>query len=317
MDASITEAQERRSGLEMTGKLSTESIERYQALDHLINRYDTEGAGPLRKGEEPFRWSVVESESRALLTQMPDLRIAIWLLRSLVIQRDLMGLCEGLEGISSILARPVEQILPVSHEDASPWEEHAISLGWLGGETFLALLHGIRAHPEAPLKLGQLTKSAAAASTLTTEQRDAAERWLRQARDQLISIRACILDAGGFWDRDPVIAIELLSDLIRLISPGDRKSTSVTEEIIGEISQPEGAGTPGFESPQLNSRESVKEMLSRLLSYYEKYEPAHPAPVLLKCLARMVDASFEEVLKELYAEGTSLVMRIKKPEGQG
>lgn len=212
---------------------------------------------------------------------------------------------------------PVEQILPASDEDEHFREAHAISLGWLGGEAFLALLGATRVHPEASLKLSELAKSATAASALTLEQRDVAGHWLRQSRDELVLIRACILDSGGVWDCDPVIAVELLSDLIRLISPGDRKRASANEEVIGKISPPDGRHeAPGIEAPRLKSREGVKEMLDCLLDYYAKYEPAHPAPVLLQRLSRMVDASFEEVLQELYAEGASLVTRIKKPVGQ-
>ena len=299
------------------GRPDDQAAEQYQSLDHLINRYDAEGLGPLRKGEEPFRWSFVETEARSLLERTPDLRVAIWLLRSLIVQKGLPGLCEGLRVISTMLREPAGEVWPAPEDGEHAREAHAISLGWLGSEAFLALLQVTRAHPEGELKLGEVAASSTASDVLTLQQREATTSWLRGSRDELQAIRACILDAGAWWDRDPVTAAEFISDLIRLLAPVNR-SMQDTGEGVPAVVEPRAEWTAAADGTigPIQTRDDVRKIVDLALIYYKKNEPAHPASILLHRLRRTIDASFEEVLEEFFAEAPSLIDRMKSPSRQ-
>jgi type VI secretion system protein ImpA len=60
-------------------------------------------------------------------------------------------------------------------------------------------------------------------------------------------------------------------------------------------------------------REEVQQSLTALIAYFREHEPGHPAPLLLQRVQRMVGASFETILAELYADAEQLVARVEKP----
>jgi predicted component of type VI protein secretion system len=88
----------------------------FQELDALINAYDAEGIGPLRKGERPFQWDAVASAAEALLARAPDLRVAVWLLRAGLEQNGVSGMVTGLARIATLLALPEAEQHPRAQE---------------------------------------------------------------------------------------------------------------------------------------------------------------------------------------------------------
>ncbi|HEY4082024.1 MAG TPA: type VI secretion system ImpA family N-terminal domain-containing protein [Burkholderiaceae bacterium] len=292
----------------------SEIAERFAVLDQMINRHDAEGFGPLRKGEESFRWSVVESEARALLALQADLRVAIWLLRALIIQRGLPGLCEGLQLLLLTVRVSTDVLQPKSDPGEHPREAHVIALGWLGSEGLLALLRMSSVHPGLQTSLQDLTRSSALLEALTVEQRETALQWLAQACASLQAIREEISGSGGLWDRDPSVAIEFITGIALVLSPSKKKLPEVPD-------MESAAGSPAalssmaidLASVSVESRKDIELLLDKLLDYYLKFEPTHPAPVFIKRLRRMIGVSFEDALKELYSEAPSLLARLQSP----
>lgn len=288
--------------------------ERYFSLDHVVNQHDAEGQGPLRRGEEPFRWSFVEAEARALLDRTPDLRVAVWLLRALIAQKGLVGLDEGLGAISGILKLPAASILPRPEDGENARDAHVVPLGWLGGEAFLAVLRVTKAHPQAALRLCDALMSSGAADGLSSAQREEAATWLRTARAELIEIRERIINEGGSWERDPIIASEFISSVLPLLATGPKSSLPSSQDIHETGADPDDEVLPSAVSGiRVENRTDVKSVARLLLDYYKKNEPAHPASILLQRFQRTIDASFEEVLGELFADGASLIERVKNP----
>jgi len=287
------------------------ALEKFAELDQLISRHDAEGDGPLKKGEEAFRWSTVEAGSKAILEKIADMRVGIWLLRAQVIQHGLAGLRSGLGELQVLSRMAPERVLPEADEGETPRQAHALPLGWLGGEDFLGLLRSTLVHPAASVRLGDLLRSVAVGEALTLTQRSDATDMLRESREILAEIRASIVDAGAVWDRDPVVATELMSDLIRVLALRGKTAPETTElAATTNSAEKERVGLPAGR-PQ--DRKEIKQMLDHLHEYYINTEPAHPAPLFIARLRRMVDASFEEIMKELYAEAPALITRIKSP----
>jgi type VI secretion system protein ImpA len=303
--------------MEQGNLYSYEDLEsRYQNLDQLINKYDTEGNGPLKKGEEPFRWSFVEVEAKFLIEKIPDIRLAIFLIRALTIQKGLHGLTEGLKVLLRVLEIPRREIRPFPDDEENSMAVHAICLGWLGSEEFLALVHMANICPGINLGVGDILVSSSAIDALLPEQRETALVDLESVRDELLQVRSWISDGGDFWDRDPITVIDFLSDFKKMISFGNKKDYTERAEIIdvGISNTPLldiGKSDQGFF--QIENRSDLKKTIDLMLRYYEENEPSHPGPIFLQRVRRMVDASFEQVLEEFYADAPSLIEKIKNP----
>lgn len=286
--------------------------DRYLNLDQLINEYDAEGNGPLRKGKEPFRWSQVEVEAKFLLERIPDIRLAIFLIRALTLQKGLSGMVEGFKSLVNVLSAPREEIRPFSEFNENPVAVHAICLGWLGSEEFLALIRLANLCQDVNLSVGDALSSASGGDVLLPEQREKAIGMLEALRGDLLAIRSWVSDVGDFWNRDPITSIDFISNLIKVLSlreKGDEESEDNLLEnhhaVMGGMSV---EGVVG-----INNRKDLKKSIDLMIEYFEKYEPSHPGPIFLQRVRRMVDASFEQVLEEFYADAPSLIEKIKNP----
>jgi type VI secretion system protein ImpA len=64
---------------------------------------------------------------------------------------------------------------------------------------------------------------------------------------------------------------------------------------------------------EISSRQDVSAALERIITYFEIYEPGHPAPIFLSRAKRMLGVSFEELMTELFPEPGSLMARLNGP----
>jgi len=56
---------------------------------------------------------------------------------------------------------------------------------------------------------------------------------------------------------------------------------------------------------QVNTREDVVRALEQIIAYYERNEPSHPLPIVMKRAKRMVTMSFLEIMKDVAPEAMS------------
>lgn len=293
------------SAAELLDDEGLEFTDAYLSLEALMVNHDADGDAPLKKGEEPFRWSHIQSESRRLLDEATDLRVGIWHLRACMAQTGLQGMSEGLGLLSAALQEPATRIFPRAEAGENPRDAHAIALDWLGGPAFLAHIRQLPLSSRGPLTLGQVETSRPGTEHPTAPVRDEALPHVLAARQHLQAIRQTVYDDGAHWQRDPVHALECLDNIARALATDGMPAEAVT------------ASAPATDSPMAPdgpaSRSQVKRMLEHIQAYYERTEPSHPAPILISRLLRMVDASFSEILSELYAEHEQLTARLEKP----
>lgn len=291
------------------------AIERRIQLEKLITHHDAEGDAPLRVGDEPFRWSTVQTLAESILETISDLNVAVWLLRAQIIQNGLNGLQGGLAKLAELVRRPSTDLHPKTEEDDDepPAQTHALVLGWLGGEEFLSLIRTIPIDPEHPPRIGDLLLSTGGVAGLPEASKSSACKLLDDARGLLCEIRENISNAGGRWNRDPILAIELISDGCRLLSSVSVLARpKLDKKFNADQTELEEKSETGL---SIKSRAEVKLFLNQIEQYYCEMEPAHPAPILINRLKKMVDASFEEILKELYVDAPILISRIANPLG--
>ena len=282
----------------------------FQELDALVNAYDAEGVGPLRKGERPFQWEQVATAAQALLARAPDLRVAVWLLRAWLEQSGVSGLLAGLACIVELLALPEAVLHPRPQEGEPAREAHAISLAWLGSAS---LLHQVRQAPFSPtiaLSCGALRHDTNQAQALAPAARTELLERLQGGLQHLEHITEVLQQS----QTEPAFNTAHLYEEL-----------AFAFKTLGASTAPQGMGSkPAAEparhvqaqaaGPVFQKREEVLHTLSGLIAYFREHEPGHPAPLLLQRVQRMVGASFETILAELYADAEQLVARVEKPQ---
>ena len=67
--------------------------------------------------------------------------------------------------------------------------------------------------------------------------------------------------------------------------------------------QESGDGAPG----KLKSRADARRLLESVCDYLERTEPAHPAPILIRRAARLLDLSFVDIIRDLAPEAAGTI----------
>ena len=67
---------------------------------------------------------------------------------------------------------------------------------------------------------------------------------------------------------------------------------------------------------QINTREDVVKALDQIIAYYERHEPSHPLPIVMKRAGRMVTMSFLEIMKDVAPDAMSQAELLRGHSGQ-
>jgi type VI secretion system protein ImpA len=283
----------------------TEFTDDFQRIDNLISAYDSQGEGPLRKGEQAFQWSVVEAGTRQLLRTSPDLRVAIWFLRANLSQYGLQGFFEGIAVLAELMRLPKQRLFPVALDDESPREIHAIALAWLASPRFIFGLRTARVDKHSNYTLADLISSPDLSGTFKNAK--AILTNINISLSHLGEIANALAEDDDYLDYGFTEVMAVLSKAALCF--GENVTRSVKTTVVS--SEVEGLD---LTSKAPKSREEMSQLLILIIDYFKVNEPSHPAPILLTRVQRMMGASFEEIMAELYPEATSLIARIDKPQ---
>ena len=282
----------------------------FQEIDAAINTFDAEGWGPLRKGERPFQWDSVARAAEGLLAQSPDLRVALWLLRALLEQQGVVGFVQGLMRIGELLALPPASLFPRATDGEPARAAHAVSLAWLGGAAVLHQLRNARLAADSPLACADLHQDVAVTQTLEPTARLALAAAMQRGLQALDAITEALQQDGAELSFSLVPLHDEIEFLDRALG---RKEASPDAPDAGPV-RPGTAAQDFSRAPGLRNRTEVQQTLVGLIAYFREQEPGHPAPLLLQRVQRMLGASFEELMSELYADATQMIARIEKPQ---
>jgi type VI secretion system protein ImpA len=288
----------------------TEGVEftdSFQKIDGMVSAFDANGDGPLRKGEQPFRWSFVEELARPLAELAPDLRVGVWLLRSGLACRGLDGLVEGMSRLADWIERPADQVHPIADGSEHPREFHALVLSWLVTPQFAHAFLSAPLRPAHSLNLGSLAgledsnaiRLDDSFDGLVSELRAAREAGRRIDRVLTVEIPDAYQGMGSF--------LEVLELAIQRLDPPADAPADGAKVSTDSAPNPEIPVLPG-------TRHDVDRMLKQLINYFRTCEPSHPAPIFLMRVQRMLGCSFEELMDELYQDSQQLVARLERPK---
>jgi type VI secretion system protein ImpA len=62
---------------------------------------------------------------------------------------------------------------------------------------------------------------------------------------------------------------------------------------------------------QINTREDVVRALDQIIGYYERHEPSHPLPIVMKRAKRLVTMSFLEIMKDVAPDAMSQAEQLR------
>lgn len=287
-----------------------ESDEDFIFVEAAVHEFDYDGEALPNREAPDFSWAAIEIACKRLLGKGRDIRVVIWRLRAHLALMSLGGLRETTALLADYLKAVPTEIRPFAADDASATDLHALHLGWLSSPEFIHQLGKLH-----PPKLSATLADFARGKTVTYPDYPDA----RQLDGDLEQIATSLLEAAEAFDNrgaslnvDP--AVHLLNQaraaLNRNAAPVAPAPSAAEAADAKPAAETHGAAAiPGV----ITSRQEVASTLERVSEYFRQYEPGHPALLFLSRVQRMLGASFEEILAELYAEGPALAAQLGRP----
>jgi type VI secretion system protein ImpA len=291
---------------------------------------------------EPPEWREVHELARALAGRTRDVRVAVWLVRSSARLHGLQGAARALQLVQGLLDRhwpAVHPQLDATDNDDPTMRMNALAplaaaeavLGDLRAAT-LAPVRGALTLRELELGLGQdephgdevqPSESGVLSALSALAQGDAqVAEAIQAAADAAQAVETLLESQVG-------AAAPNLSPLRRLLDMA-RRALERTQAEAGADAAAEGDGgwggddaTAGGQGGQggpggvavggggaLRTRADVQREIDRLCEWFERNEPSHPAPLLLRRAQRLMGMSFMEIIQDMAAGGVDQVQTI-------
>lgn len=314
----------------------------YQALQQAIKgriEYKVVGKDEVRVFHPPD-WRAVYDQALDCASRTRDLRVCIMLTRAAAVNDGPAGLTAGLELLRETCARFWEELHPALDGDASDPGEQAFrritALNELADRS--GLLRDLRDMPILEARgIGRFGLRAihlAQGKEAPSPGEDVPEPGMIQAAlsndTGLADTRGAIVAARqALGSLDQELRGRLGADAPDLAPLGRTldemavalgASTQASPAPVGTAPPPRPApeGAAPHTAPvlpdELNSREQVLAALDKILSYYERREPASPIPLLLRRVKRLVPMDFLDLMEDL---APSAVKQLKEIGGIG
>nr|WP_230956979.1 type VI secretion system ImpA family N-terminal domain-containing protein [Burkholderia cepacia] len=278
-------------------------------VDAAICEYDSVGNSPQRKGESTFQWVSIEGACIGLLSKANDIRVAIWYLRACMARRGVAGLAEGTKRLAAIMSLPAEDIHPRAQPGESSGEIQALHLGWIAGAQFLHQIGNVRLDGQ-DVTLDALAHGDAEVTLWDQGYKEKTFYVLHDIKDSFKKIEESV--SSEWHSIDVSRVLNLLDRVLEKLGSTGGESTSVTDS----PTRSGGASDGDFNARSvMSTREDVAVALERIAEYFRVHEPGHPAPIFLSRIQRMLGAGFEELMAELYPDGTALAAQLGGPAG--
>jgi type VI secretion system protein ImpA len=282
---------------------------------------------------EPPDWQQVFDLALNLIRRSRDLRMAVWLARSGAHLHGLAGGARGLQLVRALLERQwdtvhpqldaednndptmrMNALTPLAARGEAPADFRAAGLTASRGSLTLRDLelglgkdeaHGSEVRPtEAGVMqgLGDLVKA-----------RPEAAEALRAAHEAAKGISTTIESRAGS-------AAPNLAGLIRLFTVGVDALARLSPTDGGAGDTPAPRADPGAVPPAraaspgaIQSRSDAVRELERLCEWFERNEPGHPAPLLMRRAQRLMSMTFLQIMQDMAPGAIDQVQTIAGP----
>jgi len=257
-----------------------EHDERYVAIEDTFDALDSLDPDADTRHQR-LTWPAVVAAAAQLLTERPDLRVALWSMRALVETAGLDGLAKGLECIATLVANRADSMRVDAEESDSP----ALALAWLG-------------LPEATHRIGKLELDAIQLDISSAALRDDAQRAIQplSAHD--------LLRIG-----QSIEALDAIERAVNAIDPDFQLDTGATQRLLHAASRPASPHIPASKDERYEEhapiqhshidRAAVACRIDELIEWFRRNEPGHPASLLLGRVRRSMSMDFLQLVEEL------------------
>ena len=269
-------------------------------------------------------WRKVKENGAALLAVSKDLRIAKHYVAALAHTDGLAGFASGVRLLRDLLDRYWDALHPVLEGPEDDWRRNLVmelnaERGALAGLRAASIAESRRIGRFSVRDIEVLdgTLPPAQGSTAPTAEllREAIrDTELAAANLRLESCREALADLsaiqGIFRQHQPSLypefptaqkllqrAAALLGDALGFAADGE----AAPEAAAGETAA--GDGAPG----KLKTRADARRALESVCDFLERTEPAHPAPILIRRAARLLDLSFVDIIRDLAPEAAGTI----------
>jgi len=291
--------------------------------------------GKTLKPAEPADWSSVKKKAISLFARTKDLRISVYLTRSLVSTHGLLGLCEGLTLVHGLLEQYWDDVHPKL--DADENNDPTVRINVLSSLCDAdAVLNGLRdailvkskvfgkiSLRDIQVALG--TASIPSGSTAQPLEISAVNGAFMEADldelqaifdatrlsiDKFKAIESLLMDKVGAQMMVDLSALPVLLKEAQKIMNEQLVQRGVgVEESADSNDGANGAGNAAqSQSPisgKINSREDAIRALDLVCDYFKQHEPSSPIPLLLQRAKRLVAKDFMEILRDLTPAGVT------------
>ena len=258
-------------------------------------------------------WQKVKEASSALLAVSKDLRIAKHYVAAATYTEGLPGFAGGVRLLRDLVDRYWDAVHPALEGLDDDWRKNLVmelnaergALGGLRGSPVAEskkcgrfALRDIEAAPTQELLREAIRDSDGAKTALRLES-------CRQALSDLQAIQAV------FRQHQPGLELEFPA-VERLL----RRAQQVFNDALGLESADEGAVDSGGANAQgngeahggkLRSRADARRVLESVCDFLERTEPSHPAPLLIRRAARLLDLNFMDIIRDIAPDATSQI----------
>jgi type VI secretion system protein ImpA len=267
-------------------------------------------------------WQQVKETGGTLLAVSKDLRIAKHYVAALAHTEGLTGFAAGVRLLHDLLERYWEGLHPALEGAEDDWRKNLVmelnaERGALGGlraapiaesrrvgryaVSDIEVLDGARpaaegaSAPTAELLREAVRDSDPAASSARLE-------CCRQALADLKAIQAVFRRHQPGVSPDFPLLEKLLRRAGELLGEAlGAESSAAAGDAAGEA--PQAAGAPGT----LRTRADARRMLESVCDYLERNEPSHPAPLLIRRAARLLDLNFIDIIRDIAPEAAGQI----------
>lgn len=281
--------------------------------------------------EEP-NWRDVRDRCSDLFCRTKDLTIAIKLCESLLRLDGIAGLRDGLRVVAGLLEQRWEHLFPlldpedgndptarltilsaltdatqfVSRVRAVPLTDSMAGkfglreIGWAKGQG--APPAGVEA-PKPEIIEAAFRDTSAEALNSTAQAAEEAVGYLHAIDQRLTSL----LGVGQGVSFEPLVRVlkEVITE-VRSHLP-DQGAAAGGASADGKGAAPSAGGSARAASGDIQSPDDVRAAIDRICTYYERYEPSSPLPLLLRRAQRLVGKSFMEIMKDVSPDGVKQV----------
>jgi type VI secretion system protein ImpA len=288
-------------------------------------------------------WKVVAKDAQALLARSKDLRVAVHLAKALLRTGALEGFSEALAVLRGLIDGYWDTVHPRldPDDDNDPTMRMNALAALVDGPTLAA----VRSTPivssravgkfslrDVAVATGELPAAAGqeaitmgtiegAFDSIEPEVLNATAAAAKGALDDVNTIETLVTEkVGGSRAVNLSKLSALLAAAHKQLSAAVARRAGATGDVAADGEAPSGdggaptrrSGMPG----QINTREDVSKALEQIIAYYERHEPSHPLPIVMKRAKRMVTMSFLEIMKDVAPDAMSQAELLRGHSGQ-